>query len=351
MPNNDKPSQRVLLGSSPHVHSGMKTRFIMLSVILALLPLTVNSVRLFGVQALALILVCVASSVVWELLFQLVTRRRIMVGDCSAALSGLLLALILPPAFPWYLATIGSFFSMVVAKEFFGGLGANPFNPALIGRAILLMSFPSQMTTWHRPGMALLDATTTATPLGVLREAAMGKEALSGASSAMQKLNGPLSELASSLGVSSIRDVYHVLFLGNHAGSLGETSILLVLVGALVLLLLRVIDPIVPFAVLGSTALLSWAIGVDPLFAVLSGGVAFGAFFMATDYSTSPITPLGRLIFGLGIGLIIVLIRKFGGFPEGVTYAILIMNAFSPMLDKLRVRKYGFVKAAKGAGK
>jgi electron transport complex protein RnfD len=210
-------------------------------------------------------------------------------------------------------------------------LGQNPFNPALIGRAFLLMSFPAAITTWHKPFQGLVDATTTATPLNLVKQGAS------------------LKDVATSVGAPDIGSLYQQLFLGNRAGSIGESSIVLVLLGGVFLLALGVIQWIVPVCMLASTALFSFVFGMDPLFSLLSGGVVFGAFFMATDYASSPLTNKGKAIYGVGIGAIIVLIRKLGGFPEGVTYAILIMNMLSPYLDKLRVKKYGYVAPKKPA--
>jgi Na+-translocating ferredoxin:NAD+ oxidoreductase subunit D len=343
-----RPQAPVLLGASPHKLVPVKTPQIMLAVIVALLPLAVNAVRLFGARALVLLIVCPASAVLWELLFQLATKQKTRIADLSSAVSGLLLALIVPPGLPLWMAVVGTFFAVVVAKEFFGGIGANPFNPALIGRAVLLMSFPRAMTSWAAP-FAAVDAASHATPLGVAKEFA----ASAIAAESQGALRGPFSAIARSLGSNGMKDVYWTLFIGNRSGSLGETSILFVLVGAAILLGLRVIGPLIPLAVLGSTALLSWVLGIDPLFALLSGGVAFGAVFMATDYSSSPMTPWGKAIYGVSIGAIIVLIRKFGAFPEGVTYAILILNALVPFLNRIRARKYGYIPPARGgkAGK
>jgi Na+-translocating ferredoxin:NAD+ oxidoreductase subunit D len=347
------PDKRpILLGPGPHLASGLKTPQIMLTVVMALIPATVNGIWLFGLNALVLVAVSIGSAVLWELLFQLATKQKPRIGDLSAVITGLLIALIAPPSLPPWMAAIGTFFAIVVAKEFFGGIGANPFNPALIGRAILLMSFPSFMTKWHQPGTQLTDALASATPLYLMRGGEAVSATASATTTAANALSGPMAKIAASLGAGKLDDVYRLLFLGNRAGCIGETSILLILIGGLFLIALRVIGPSIPASILASTALFSWALGLDPLFAVLSGGVAFGAFFMATDYSSSPVTPAGKWIYGACIGLIIVLIRRFGSYPEGVTYAILIMNAFSPFLDKLRVRKYGYVKPAKaGSGK
>ena len=314
-----------LLSSSPHVYSNVNARRLMLNVIIALLPTTIYGIYLFGLPALLTVAVSVASCVVFEAAFRALVKSPNHNGDLSAVVTGLLLALILPPSTPWWMTAIGALASIVFAKEFFGGLGHNPFNPALIGRAVLLMSFPAAITTWHKPFEAIADATTTATPLNIL------------------KLGGTMADVAKSLGVSSTPDVYMNLFLGTRAGCIGESSILLLLVGAVFLLATGTIVCVTPLAMLATTAIVSMFFGTDPLFAVLSGGVVFGAFFMATDYATSPLTTRGKLLFGIGSGIILVLIRELGGFPEGVTYAILIMNAFTPYFNNLTVKKYGFL--------
>jgi electron transport complex protein RnfD len=323
------PENKYLLSSSPHLFSQASTKKIMLAVIIALLPSTVYGVYLFGAHALFLVLVSVASAVASEWLFRLVLKQENHIGDFSAVVTGLLLALVLPPSTPLWMAFLGSVMSIVVAKEFFGGLGQNPFNPALIGRAFLLMSFPAAMTSWHKPLQGLADAVSTATPLNMLKQGM------------------PMKDVLASVNVTDMGGLYWQLFLGNRAGSLGETSILLVTVGGLFLLGLGVIRYVIPLSVLASTALFAWLLGMDPLLAVLSGGIVFGAFFMATDYSTSPMTTKGQVVYGIGIGLLVVLIRKLGGFPEGVTYAILVMNMLSPFLDKLRMKKYGYVAPKK----
>ncbi len=337
------PLNKLLLSSSPHVFTPVTTRKIMAAVIIALLPSTVYGIVLFGLPALGLVLVSVLSAVICEWVFRVVTKQESHVGDLSAIVTGLLLALIVPPSLPLWMVGMGSVAAILFAKEFFGGIGANPFNPALIGRAILLMSFPAAMTTWHTPGVAItVDALSTTTPLNVVKQGGAVLDVAKGF------LDNGLAQ------TGAYNDMLWTLFIGNRAGSLGESSILLILVGFAFLLLLRVIDFVVPLAMVGTAFLLSWVLGMDPVFGVLSGGIVFGAVFMATDYSSSPLTPLGKAIFGAGAGALTVLIRKFGGFPEGVTYGILIMNAVAPFLDKLRVKKYGFVKplkAAKEAGK
>jgi electron transport complex protein RnfD len=298
----------------------------MARVLFALAPLAVFAAALYGLPALLVMAVSVTSAELAEALFRKATKQPLRSGDLSAAVTGLLLALTLPPALPLWMAALGAAFAVVVAKEFFGGLGANVFNPALAGRAFLLMSFPAAMTTWHRPvgwGATLTDAVTTATPLGALKTGA--------AETAAVTTSG--------------------LFWGNHAGSIGETSIFLILVGFVFLLVTRTIDWRAPATMTASCFLFSLLSGGDPVFAVLSGGVAFGAVFMATDYVSAPVTGAGRLLFGAGAGLITALIRRWGNYPEGVTYGILIMNAASPFLDRLLPRKYGYVPPKKGGAK
>lgn len=326
------PAKGMLLSSSPHSFTPVTTPRMMLSVVIALIPAAGYGVYLYGLQALALILVSVGSAVASEYLFRKLLKLKTSVGDFSAVVTGLLLALILPPATPLWMAALGSIFAIVVAKEFFGGLGANPFNPALIGRAFLLMSFPAAITTWSMPnGLALADGVSTATPLSLVRQG-MG-----------------LGDVATYFGANDLSGLLRQMFMGYRSGSLGESSILLIVIGGLFLLGLGVIQWIVPLSVIVSTFAFSWILGMNPLFAVLSGGVVFGAFFMATDYATRPLTPAGQAVFGVGIGLITSIIRAFGGFPEGVTYAILIMNIATPFLNKIRVKKYGFVPPVKPA--
>jgi electron transport complex protein RnfD len=308
------------------------------TVLVALAPATVYGVALYGLPALLTIAVSIAAALASDAAFRLAVGARPRIGDLSAAVTGLLLALILPPSTPWWMTALGAVFAVVVAKEFFGGLGANVFNPALIGRAFLLMSFPAAITTWHQPvgfGGKLVDAVTTATPLNIVKQ------------------GGDLAAVGANFvgaGLSKAGDYWStmsVLFFGNRAGSIGESSILLILAGGVFLLVLRVVDWRAPLAYLATVAAASWLLGMDPLFALLSGGVVFGAVFMATDYVSAPVTGVGKLIFGAGAALIAVLIRKFGGYPEGVTYGILIMNAVAPFLNGFLPRKYGYVAPKK----
>ena len=337
----------VFLGSSPHIGTRTGVPGIMGHVLAALAPVSVFGVVLYGVPALAVILTCIAASAAGEALFRLVTRQKNRNGDLSAVVTGLLLALVLPPGTPLWMAALGGVFAVVVAKEFFGGIGANVFNPALSGRAFLLMSFPTAIATWTVPGGARgaadalsaasggMDAVSTATPLGIL------------------KMGGGVSDVAANLFETGLapgetyRDMLQTLFIGNRSGTIGESSILLILAGCAYLLLMKIIDWRAPFAMIAAGAGAAFVLRMDPLFAVLSGGLVFGAVFMATDYVTAPLTTKGKLIFGAGAGIITILIRKWGNYPEGVTYGILVMNAVTPFLNRLLQKKYGYVKPRK----
>ncbi len=331
--------RRVLLSSSPHFYAPTTARRLMANVLIALAPAAAYGVVLFGVPALLTIVTSVAVALASDAAFRLAIGEKPRVDDLSAAVTGLLLAMVVPPSTPLWMTALGSMFAIVVAKEFFGGIGANVFNPALIGRAFLLMSFPAAITTWHRPFAALTDATTTATPLNVV------------------KLGGTVADVGKGLfdaNLASSADyaaTLKALFLGTRAGCVGESSIALILAGAVFLLVTRTIDWRAPAAMIAATFAGSAALGMDPVFGVLAGGMMFGAVFMITDYVSGPVTPTGKLVYGAGAGLITVLIRKWGGYPEGVTYAILIMNAVAPFLNKLVQKKYGFVAPKKEAAK
>jgi electron transport complex protein RnfD len=307
----------------------------MAHVLIALAPATVFGVVLFGFPALINILVSVAAAMAAEALFRLITKQENRVKDLSAAVSGLLLALVLPPSTPWWMTALGAVFAVVVAKEFFGGLGANVFNPALIGRAFLLMSFPAAVTTWNRPTGFSADVVTGATPLNILKQ------------------GGTIADLGADFtgaGLAAAPDYWSILktlFFGNHGGCIGETSILLILAGAVYLLFTKTIDWRAPVAMAVAAFLASLVLGMDPLIGILSGGLLFGAVFMSTDYVSAPMTAKGKLIFGLGAGLISALIRKWGNYPEGVSYGILIMNACTPFLNRLLQKKYGFIPPKK----
>lgn len=303
----------IQLSSSPHISSGLKTRHVMWIVVFALLPETVWGVILFGIPALLTICASVATAVASEWLFNKITKKRQSAGDGSAVITGLLLALVLPPTLPLWQTILGAAFAIIVAKQLFGGLGSNVWNPALTGRAFLVASFPAAMgASWISP---LPDATSSATILSALKQADA---------------------------VSSVD--YWELFIGRQAGCIGESSILLILISALFLIGTGLVDWRAPVFMIGTFALLMFASGGDVLAHLLSGGLVFGAVFMATDYVTTPVTSYGRIVFGAGCGLLTFLIRKFGGYPEGVMFSILIMNSITPFLNKLTPRKYGYKK-------
>jgi electron transport complex protein RnfD len=306
----------------------------MLHVIIALLPASVFGVALYGLPALAAILVSVAAASAGEALFRAVTRQENRTKDLSAVITGLLLALIVPPSTPLWMLALGSLFAVVVAKEFFGGLGSNVFNPALSGRAFLIMSFPPALVNWTMP---FVDAVSAATPLGIAPGAAREHIAAVGRS----LFEAGLSHSG------GYWDTIRTLLVGSRAGSTGESSIICILAGFIYLLVFKVIDWRAPCAMIASAFVLTFLLGGDPLFGILSGGIVFGAVFMATDYTSAPLTAKGKLVFGCGAGIITVLIRKWGSFPEGVTYGILMMNAVTPFLNRLLQKKYGAPKKTK----
>lgn len=324
------------LSSSPHIHAGQDTSQIMRQVIYALLPACLVAIYLFGMPALITLLLCTIGCIACEAGCNKLLKTPVTVSDGSAALTGVLLALNLPPSSPWWMALVGAFVAIVIAKQVYGGLGYNPFNPALVARVVLLISFPVQMTRWTAPAPlgSGLDAVTSATPLGAAKEAVM--------------LHGKLPEQLLHAGN---------FLLGNMAGSLGEVSALALLAGGLYLLARKIITWHIPVSFLATVVIFSgifWLINPtrypDPLFQLLTGGLLLGAFFMATDMVTSPVSNRGMLVFGIGCGLITVLIRLFGGYPEGVSFAILLMNAATPLIDRYtRPRKFGLPKVAKEA--
>jgi electron transport complex protein RnfD len=326
----ENKQMNLIMSAGPHFVAGRDIRKTMAMVIVALLPALAGGVYFFGLRALLLTAVSVVSAVVAEYLFRKVLRREPHIEDLSAVVTGLLLALIVPISSPLWMIAVGSAFAIIVAKELFGGLGGNFANPALVGRAVLLMSWPAFMTRWSQSlHVSVLDATTTATPLAII------------------KAGGALTDVMKSIGASSRSALYLQMFLGNRAGCIGETSALLLLLGAAFLVAIHVIDLRTPVAMIGTTFVVSWLFGRDPLFSVLAGGVLLGALFMATDYVTTPVTPIGKWAFGIGAGLTTVLIRQLGNFPEGVTYGILLMNVIAPYLDKAIPHKFGYVKPRK----
>jgi len=305
----------LIAGSSPHIKSGVSTQRIMLDVIIALIPAMLASVYYFKVQAAMLILVTVLACLLSEYAWNVIVKKPNTISDLSAVVTGILLALNLSPAVPVWIAAIGGFFAIIIVKQLFGGLGHNFINPALAARAFMMASWPVQMTTWRLPGW---DAVSSATPLALIKK---GSEA-----------TGTLPKISE-------------LFLGNIGGTIGETSALALLIGAAYLLIRRVITPELPLAFIGTVGLMTWMLGGEAPFTgnfvyhILSGGLILGAFFMATDYTTSPVTFKGRIIMGVGCGLITAVIRLYGGYPEGVSYSILLMNLVTPMIDRYLIPK------------
>lgn len=323
---------QLYLSSSPHIHSGETTDKVMRLVIYALLPATILSIYLFGLPALSVLLICTLGCVAFEALCCKLMAKPQTITDGSAALTGILLALNMPPSSPWWLSLLGAAIAILIGKQVYGGLGYNPFNPALVARVVLLISFPVQMTTWTAPAPigSGLDAVTSATPLGEMKTAVM--------------LTGKLPEMATS--------GFGDYFLGSMSGSMGEVSALLLLLGGLFLLYKKIISWHIPGSFLTTVIIvggLFWLVDPgkypNPIFHLVTGGLILGAFFMATDMVSSPVTYKGMLIFGFGCGLLTVLIRLFGGYPEGVSFAILLMNAATPLIDRYsRPKIYGRVE-------
>jgi len=310
---------RLIVSPSPHLHTEDSVQKIMWAVSLALLPAAGASVYFFGLKALWIIILAIASAVATEAILQKLSKNKVQISDGSAFLTGLLLAYNLPPSVPFWIPVVGSFFAIFIGKFVFGGLGKNIFNPALVGRAFLMSSWPGLMTSFIKPFGYKYDAITTATPLAALKE-------------------GKVMEHISNLN----------LFLGNRPGCIGEVCVLALLVGAIFLLIKGYISWHIPFSFIATTGFFTCVFGAkglfngDWLFHILSGGLILGAFYMATDYVTSPLTRKGQIIFGIGCGLITGVIRLWGGYPEGVCYSILIMNAATPLIDRyVRPRIYG----------
>jgi len=326
-------SKLLTVSPSPHIHQEQTISRIMYDVIFAMLPAFAFSIYVFGLGALMVTLIAVLSAVLFEyLITKHLLKREPDILDGSAVVTGMLLAFNVPSNLPWWLIVLGSFVAIGIGKMSFGGLGNNPFNPALVGRVFLLISFPVQMTTWPAPfesGMSITDVVTGATPLGFIKDGLKNGENL----------------------VDLMRDVpRHMDFLlGMQPGSMGEISGLLLIFGFLFLLFRKVITWHIPVIVIGTMFVFSGLLWlgnpdrfVDPLFHILTGGALLGAIFMATDYVTSPMTIRGVVIYSVGIGIITILVRVFGAYPEGISFAILIMNAFVPLLNKyLKPSRFG----------
>lgn len=305
-----------ILSPGPHVYNKPTTKTMMRDVIIGLIPAAVMAVYFFRIQAVIVLASCIISCVAFEYIFQKITRKNVNINDYSAALTGALLAFILPPATPVWTCIIGSFVAIVLSKQIFGGLGCNIFNPALLGRAFLMAAFPTILTTWSEP--FTLDAVSGATPLGLFK-------------------------------FEYILTDYWKLFIGNVSGSLGETSALALIAGGAYLFYKKIIDYRIPAAYFLTVVIISFIthlinpkIYAPVLFHVLAGGFLIGAIFMATDPVTSPVTKKGRWIFGIGCGAITMIVRFWGGLPEGVMYSILLMNAFTPLINRMtKPKQYG----------
>lgn len=289
---------------SPHIRSNVTTSRIMMHVMIALLPALVMSAIIFGAEALILTGVCMLSAFVWERLCNIVMKRPNTTGDLSALVTGMILAFNLPSGLPYWMGIIGTFTAIVVTKQIFGGLGQNFANPAIVGRIVLMLSFTGEMTSWPK-ALVETDAVTSATPL------------------------------VASSGQYSYLD----LFLGFHPGSLGEVCGAALIAGGLYLVVMRVIVPHIPLAFVGTVFVFSWIAGRDPVYQILSGGLLLGAIFMATDYVTSPVSNSGKIIFGIGCGILTCVIRFYANYPEGVSFAILLMNIVTPYIDLLTRRR------------
>ena len=313
----DNENMMLTVSSSPHIRAKATTAGIMRDVVIALIPALIVAVIVYGAKALLIVALCVAACVASEAITERIMHRDVTINDCSAVVTGILLAYNLPIQAPWWMCIVGSVFAIVVVKQIFGGLGHNFVNPALAGRAFLLSSWPTHMTgTAFFP---LTDTVTSATPLGLLKEGAN------------------LSKLPSNLD----------MFLGLHGvyGAIGEISALALLIGGVYLIIRKVINWRIPVIYIGTVALLSFPFGQDPIFMICSGGLMLGAIFMATDYVTSPTTATGQVIYAVGCGLMTMLIRMFGGYPEGVSYSILLMNVATPLIERFtRPRVYGYEK-------
>lgn len=313
--------EKLIVSSSPHFHGKRTTQNIMLDVIIGLAPAMIASVVIFGFRAMVLILTCVASCILSEYLSRRVMKRPQTVGDLSCVVTGILLALNLPVSISPLIAVFGSVVAIVVVKQMFGGIGQNFVNPALTARIILMNSFPARMTHWTAAFdySSPAELTSTATPLVTFWQ------------------NG-----------GEGAPTYLQLFLGAHGGCLGETCALAILLGGLYLIIRRVISPVIPVTYLATAAALSALLGRNPLVDLLSGGLMLGAFFMATDYTTSPLYFKGRLVFAIGCGILTMLIREFGSLPEGVSYSIVLMNILTPLIERAcRPKPFGTGKPKK----
>ena len=329
----DMQEIKLTVASSPHVRCNETIPKIMWNVVAALVPAAAFGVYYFGVNALVNIIVAIVSAVIFEFLWEKAMHKRITITDGSAVITGLLLAMTCPPSLPWWMSIVGSFLAIVVCKQAMGGLGYNIFNPAHVGRAGLMVSWPVAMTTWTQLNGTVIDGVAGATPLNVFKH---------GGSDALFQL----------FGTNDWSSIYQSLFFGFRNGSLGETSTVLLILGGLWLIYKGYVNWQVPVVMIATVGILTGAVYGSAnvaLFQMMAGGLIIGAFFMATDMVTAPITVKGQVIFALGCGLITVLIRVLGGYPEGDCYSILLMNTLTPLIDRLvKPTVFGAVKT-KGA--
>ena len=309
-------ANKLIVTAAPHITSADSTQKIMQRVCLALVPTLIVSVLWYGISALILTAVTVAACVLFEMGYCKLMGKENPTGDFSAVVTGLLLAFNMPASLPWWMAIVGSFVAIVVVKQLFGGMGYNFANPAIVGRIAMALGYTGAMTKYVFPANGI-DAFASATPLAV----------------------------ASEVGSAG----YVTLLIGKHGGVLGETCAITIILGGIYLIWTKVISPVIPVTYLATAAVLSVCFGMDPIYQLLSGGIMLGAFFMATDYVTSPTTDKGKVIFGIGLGVITMLIRRFGTMNEGVSFAILLMNLVVPYIDVLtRQDKLGIAKVKKG---
>ena len=328
-------AKRLTVSASPHARSKETTTGIMLDVIIALIPALIMSVVYFGLRALVLTATCVVSCVAFEYIARKVMKRNSTIGDLSAVVTGIILAFNLPATLPLWMAVIGSLIAIVVVKQMFGGIGQNFVNPAMTARIILMTSFPTAMAKWVVPFTDTFsaDAVTSATPMATLASVK----------------GGDISAVAEAL--PSLTD----MLIGKHGGSMGEVCSIALIIGGLYLIARKVISPIIPFTFIGTVAVFMLFAGNGHIdfvaYELLGGGLMLGAFFMATDYSTSPINKKGKIIFGIGCGLITSLIRIFGSLPEGVSFSIILMNILVPHIENMTTPKpFGAVKEKKAKG-
>ncbi len=314
------------VSSAPHLVTTMDTTKTMAMVLIALVPSFLVSIYVFGMRVILLTLVCVVASMGFEWLYNKLMHKKQTVGDLSSAVTGVLIAFNVPSNFPYWMAIIGCFVAIVIVKQLYGGIGRNVVNPAITARIVLFISFATEMTTWPTPSMSTIDAATSATPLGILKE-------------------GSTADLPSNM----------EMFLGFIGGSMGEVSAVALIIGGLFLIWKKIISPIIPVCFIGTVfvfAFLYYSFAGGDLsalhmavFHICAGGVMLGAFFMATDYVTSPIMPLGKVIMGIGCGILTMVIRIWGSYPEGVSFSILLMNILTPLIDKLCLKlSYGGAK-------